>query len=677
MPCPPPTVSSSTVTIETAPVLLPEGLTAPLLGSAGNATAHELALAARFDDLHQLLYVRGGVRPTNAAIEEVGKLLLLRLWLSRDVHAEVAGVQLRTLFNGSVPNDAVVDVTKKAFTQVLTVDRMALRAADGGTRPLWPYDEPFRLAEPTVLQTALALVDDILGSGTRVADPLGTAFDAFLSGRYDHSGGLGTYLTPSSVARMMAEVVLELLPHDALTDVTAPVIADPFCGTGRFLVAAFDAAEERNAGADLSGLLDGGLVGADQSTTAIAKSGLNLLLYGAQRPEVYAVADSMTDPGLDRLRGTLAAVLTNPPFGGGKYDDVVGIERTRAIFPSVRPNKPMDPAIAGLALSLELLRPGGVLGIVLPEGIVNGRQFGDILSNPNFHVVASVSLPTVTFALSGTVAKTSAVFIRRTPRGGRTVLARVDHVGFIKQAGRAVADPQGSEIPAVVMALLVALRSEHASDEIKTVSDHPLVASVPSDGLMSVDPNRLDPEAVKSRHELLASGGVPLRSLLSTGKKRRVRRTDGVPFVSVLHVDAFGTVDWSEASQYKPITPGQAATSGDILVSLLNPSKLRAAVISDVAPEVECSAEFGVFQTAYDPYAILGLLYTPHVQSQLRPLGSGTSSSRRRISPDDVLDLVVPALTAEQLADLGSRVKSFVLSIEQGRVQLDALFRSN
>jgi predicted RNA methylase len=554
---------------------------------------------------------------------------------------------------------------------------MALRAADGSTRPVWPYDEPFRLAEPTVLQTALALVNDILGAGTRVADPLGTAFDAFLSGRYDHSGGLGTYLTPSSVARMMADVVLELLPPNALTDVKAPVIADPFCGTGRFLVAAFDAAEERHADIDLAGLLDGGLVGADQSTSAIAKSGLNLLLYGAQRPEVYVVADSMTDPGLDRLRGTLTAVLTNPPFGGGKYADALGIRRTSTLFPSIRPNKPMDPAVAGLALSLELLRPGGVLGIVLPEGIVNGRQFQDILSNPNFHVVASVSLPTVTFALSGTVAKTSAVFIRRVARGERTVLARVDHVGFIKQAGRAVSDPMGSEIPAVAKALVAALRSNYPSSEIETVSAHPLVASVPSDGLTSVDPNRLDPEAVKSRHELLAAGGVSLRTLLTTGKKRRVRRGDGVPFVSVLHVDAFGTVDWSEAGRYEPITSGQAAESGDVLVSLLNPSKLRAAVIWDEAPQVECSVEFGVFQTPHDPYAILGLLYAPQVQAQLRPLGSGTSSSRRRISPEDVLDLVVPLCTDEQLADLGARVKSFVSAIEKGRVELDALYKSS
>jgi hypothetical protein len=51
-------VRSSVVTIDPAPALVPEDLAAPLLGSAGNATADELALAARFDGLHQLLYDR-------------------------------------------------------------------------------------------------------------------------------------------------------------------------------------------------------------------------------------------------------------------------------------------------------------------------------------------------------------------------------------------------------------------------------------------------------------------------------------------------------------------------------------------------------------------------------------------------------------------------------------------
>ena len=651
----------------------PDVSVTPLLGTAKSATGAELALAGRFDALHQLLYTRGGVRPTNAAIEEVGKLVFLRLCSGRESCGEGEDDSLRRLFSGSVPDGVVVDVTKRAFVRALRGSELSSHGLDGVVRPLWPLDEPFRLSEPTVLRAALRLVDETIGDTTRVADPLGTAFDAFLSGRYDHAGGLGTYLTPSSIARMMAEVALDLLPPGIVDTVEGPVFADPFCGTGRFLVALLDAAEERRRGAHLRGLLDGGLVGADQSASAVAKSGLNLLLYGARRPTVFTVSDSVTDPGLDGLRGRLAAVLTNPPFGGGKYSSPEGIARTRAVLPSLRASPTIDPSLAGLVRSLDLLRPGGVLGIVLPEGVVNGRQFHDLLRDPGYHVAASVSLPTATFSLSGTVAKTSAVFIRKAPRGARTVLARIDHVGFHKQAGRPVPDPAGSEIPGATTLLARALTSSPGGADVEVHHEHPLVATVAADGLTSLDPSRLDPGAVQSRHALLVRGGARLGDLLAVQRRRRTPRRREVPFVSVLHVDQLGTVDWNAARRYEPVTPGQAAGCGDVLVSLLNPSKLRAAVIPPTVPTVECSAEFGVFTTTHSPYAILGLLYKPEVQAQLRPLGSGTSSSRRRIVPDDVLDLVVPAMGDEELRRLGADVQRLVHLVENSRSDLDDL----
>src|SRR5262245_48345391 len=55
----------------------------PLLGVAGSWGAAEIALARRFDELHQLIYRRGGLQSSNAAVEELTKLLLIRLWSQR------------------------------------------------------------------------------------------------------------------------------------------------------------------------------------------------------------------------------------------------------------------------------------------------------------------------------------------------------------------------------------------------------------------------------------------------------------------------------------------------------------------------------------------------------------------------------------------------------------------
>ena len=87
---------------------------------------------------------------------------------------------------------------------------------------------------------------------------------------------------------------------------------------------------------------------------------------------------------------------------------------------------------------------------------------------------------------------------------------------------------------------------------------------------------------------------------------------------------------------------------------------------------VQASAEFGVFTTDHDPYAVLGLLYSPLVRAQLRPLGTGTSSSRRRIDAEDVLSVIVPAHPA--LPQLGQEVREAQQQIAAARARLTTLY---
>lgn len=651
---------------------------APMLGVVGTFGDAEVALARQFDAIHQLLYTKGGVRPTNAAIEEVAKLIYLRLWSQRaGSDAEWDGTPVSALFEGRLHPEAMVAFAKEAFRKANLSQSLSASDLAGNPHPLWPADEPFRLVNAEVLQAAVHLVEQTVGHAERaVADPLGTAFDAFLSGKYDHSGGLGTFLTPSSVARSMADIAFAL--RDPLAndwDRRTPLIADPYCGTGRFLVAAFEAAECAHNENDLKALLNYGLVGADQSPTATAKTAINLMLYGASTPRVFSVSDSVTAEPIDGIKGTLGLILTNPPFGGGKYSDVFGITRTAMYIPSLARQASIDPALACMVRALELLGPGGVLGIVLPDGIVDGRHFDEMLDHrKELSVAVNVSLPTVTFALSGTVAKTSAVFLRKAAKTKRTVLARADHVGYIRQAGKAAADPQGSELPDIVNGVVKALTYELSSDPVIQVSDAPLVASVSNPALISRDPSRVDPIAMQSRAHLEMHGGVTLNNYLASRRKRMQRKSDiGKTFISVLHVDALGVVSWPDAENYRPTTPGQLASAGEVMVSLLNPSKLRATVVPEGRAELVCSNEFGVFRAMINPYAVLGLLYQPKVQAQLRPLGRGTSSSRRRIVPEDVLNLIVPQLSDDEIEVLGHRVEVAMRQVEQGRAEL---FRS-
>lgn len=607
--------------------------------SIGNPTVE---LSAELESLHQLLYTRGGIRPANAAVEELSKLLLLRLAHYRCPSMTIAGTH--KLADLVLPEIAAAsDDTspwKEAFSEIICLDEFQGRLPGGTCQPVWPRDEPFRISRVDVLAEALRVLDHVeFGPDSASSlDPLGVAFDTFLHGRYDHAGGLGTYLTPATVAVTMASIGFELV--DSLA---TGLVGDPCCGTGRFLAAIASRAAEQLAGDALTNWLTERLVGADQSPASVAMARVNMLSYGAHHPHVFTVNDSVTDASLDEWRGQFTLILTNPPFGESKYDSAEGIRRTNWLLGVSGGRSRIDPAVAFVARCIDFLAPDGVAGIVLPDGVLDGPSLRQALLRGStlggqVAVEGVISLPTATFAPSGTVAKTSVLFLRRSSSTRRSVfLARASHVGHVMKSGAAVNDPQGNDLPEIVRAVTQMLRRPDGAPV-----ESALVTACDRSSLTSLDASSVDLAALNARTELLTQGGCSFSEVLTVARARRVKLSTAMPFVSVLHLDELGAVKWHEAESNFPSTPGKLANAGDVIVSLLNPAKFRATVIPDRYPEVQVSAEFGIFKTKIDPYAALALLQHPMVRAQLAPLGRGTSSSRRRVDAEDLLGLVCP-----------------------------------
>jgi hypothetical protein len=331
--------------------------------------------------------------------------------------------------------------------------------------------------------------------------------------------------------------------------------------------------------------------------------------------------------------------------------------------------------LAFVVRCLDLLAPDGRLGIILPDGLVDGAVLRDALLRNGRHrlrevsIEANISLPTATFAPAGTVAKTSALVLRKSSASRSTVfLARAAHVGYVKQAGNTVPDPGGDDLPAIAAAGVEAWqRPEPAvAEEIVYLSENPLATLVPRVGLQTADPARVDPAANAARVRLRRRGGIELRDVLSPIRRGSTKSNGSVPFVSVLHIDQLGSVAWDQATDYRPTTPGRIAYPGELLFSLLNPRHLRTTVIPDNYEAVMCSSEFGLFQALRDPYEALVLLHHPDLHAQLMPLGRGTSSSRRRIDAVDLLDLYVPSVSAERLQILAGNLRAALDSLLRG-----------
>lgn len=634
-----------------------------------------------------MLYRRGGITPVNAAIEELSKLMLLELKLSEDPQYEILGSgRLAEILDPErIKDERDLARVKQAFRNVASQDEYGGRLPGGGIQPIWPAEEPLRIGRPDIVAEAIRILRPHLGQSDsgRHYDVLGTAFDIFLRGRYDHSGGLGTHLTPHTVATHLAQICLSDFDLLALRG-RGPLIGDPCCGTGRFLIAGTqELARERE---DLDYLSDvrETLFGADQSPSAIAKTRINLLLLGIRHPNVFTVSDSIIDSKLDSLRGEIGLILTNPPFGDGKYDSVDGIALAGSKLPTLEGRSRIDPALAFLVRCLELLKDGGRLGIILPDGLVDGSVLrsallgSDSVRFNDCSVEANISLPTATFAMAGTVARTSALVLRKqSKRASQVFLARADHVGYLKQGSLSIPDPEGDDLPAIAVAAGEAFSSRAAelTAEVSFLSKKPLAARVDVADLPSLDPARIDPAAVLARSKLRREG-LRASEILSPADKRPSDPASESPFISVLHIDDLGAVAWHEAENYRPLTQGLVAMPGELIFSLLNPRKLRATVVPDAVGPISCSSEFGVFNAPGDAYEALVLLHHPLVRAQIEPLGRGTSSSRRRIAPRDLLDVMLPSLPQTELAEMAARLREALNDLRTASISAADVYRS-
>ncbi len=588
--------------------------------------------ARELGHLHQLIYDRGGIHDVNAAIDEIAKLMFL-------VIADRTRVMRIFAFGRRAHGDEeVVRLTKKLFVE-LNNSGLFTASSPVGVQPVWPDDEPFRLSRGAIIRSGIELIADMVDD-IGLTDKLGLVFDTFLQGRYSHSGGLGSYMTPSAVVDLMTEVGL------TLSNLSSPTwrFLDPCCGTGRFVTGTTAALFNRHfSTGDIANMV----TGVDVSSSSVAKARVNLLSYGIRRPRIWRTEDSITDGAIDSPCVDL--ILTNPPFGDNKYGSSQGIGVAANIFPEIRAKPNIDPALAFLARCLQLLGPGGVLGVVLPDGVLDGRSARSVLLSERYGLECLISLPSTTFALSGTVAKTTVAFIRNgTPATSKVAIAAPQHVGFKKLSGRATVDPSGND--------LIACSQFIRQPDLPPTSTVKLVRLERS-ALHSLSVANLVSDASSGEYEK----STPADDLLTAVSRGRatVRDISAEPFVSVLHVDHRGLVDWIAAAHHRPSTPGLWALSGDIIISLLNPARFRATVIPDTYGRVACSSEFGVFRAneGMSPFSLLAILYQKQVRDQLAPLGRGTSSSRRRISTDDIGSLRLPEMGAEQSKQLARVVE--------------------
>ena len=517
-------------------------------------------------------------------------------------------------------------------------------------------------------------------------DLLNEAFGHFVRDNFRGNIEDAQYLTPPEVTEFMVRLLLnDIASSDDEREESdkAWIFMDPTCGVGSFLTSLYDMSAEfpwldRNKMT---------LVAQDQVERMVRLTKINMELFDSTNHVVTRGDSASIGSPIDTWRGRVDAIITNPPFGARiSARDLVGSAPFLASQGSDTSN--VDSELVFVERALELLRPGGRLLIVLPDGVVSARGMAAKLRahlSTTCTVRSVVELPAVTFAQAGTRTKTVVLFLQKTrPHQDAPVLMSVvNELGFrvATRKGVQIKQTEGeNELPSVLDAF-TANSSMPSISSPNVISEQPSCVQVP---LRSVIETSWTPGHFRaSRMEALASGAnaseatfVRLGDLVEFVSRPSSRRPKGddVACISVKHVLGEGFLDVHAALGYRPKTPGPLVEPGDLLLSRINPRIPRICLVPDLGRPTSCSSEFEVMRAkSGGPVTnaeLAFLLQSELVQAQVQSLTSGTSSSHNRIRTSELSEVMIPI--PNEGTGLHSTVRSMVRSYENAVSNISA-----
>ncbi|MEX2578815.1 MAG: class I SAM-dependent DNA methyltransferase [Verrucomicrobiales bacterium] len=251
-----------------------------------------------------------------------------------------------------------------------------------------------RMESGYLLRDVINKVNEIHFSASEEMHTLSRLYENMLKEMRDAAGDSGEFYTPRPVVKFMVEATDPRLGETVL---------DPACGTGGFLVEAYDhLAKQCDSVEDRRVLQEETLQGQEAKSLPYMLVQMNLLLHGLEHPAIRygnTLTQKVTEIGdPDRVD----VILTNPPFGG---------EEERGILNNFPADKQTaETALLFLQYIMRKLRrvsqgkgkgKAGRAAVVVPNGTLFGdgvcaRIKEEMLKNYNLHTI--VRLPEGTFA---------------------------------------------------------------------------------------------------------------------------------------------------------------------------------------------------------------------------------------------------------------------------------------
>lgn len=170
----------------------------------------------------------------------------------------------------------------------------------------------------------------------------------------DKKSGAGQYFTPRALIKAMVDVIDPKIME---------TVADPACGTGGFLLAAYEHMKKQsNEISKLDFLRNKALFGADNTPLVVTLASMNLYLHDiGTKGSPIVCQDSLLDTS-DRV---FDVILANPPFGTRPQGSgEVSVVRTEFI-------KTSDNQLNFLQHIMSIVKTCGRVAVVLPDSVLS------------------------------------------------------------------------------------------------------------------------------------------------------------------------------------------------------------------------------------------------------------------------------------------------------------------
>lgn len=384
------------------------------------------SLLKAFDHCHNIVRNNDKLSP-EAAFDEISKVMFIKMMYERKPDGELI------FSNDKFLKDEKAFLAENSNEDYITYlfDEVKKYFADSDLYEEHDYVRICRKSFTSILKEL-----EVIDFYDMTEDVKGVAFESLVGKTF--RGELGQFFTPRQVVNYMIEV-LDIQEGEA--------VCDPCCGSGGFLIRAFEYVQDaidrdiqaqidkvknshlsdsektqqiaallRECDKNMEGSRYGKLCkdyffGVDANVRMARTAKMNMIMHGDGHVGVY-LHDGLLDVK-NVTKGKFDVVLINPPYGV-HIDRNAKDESGNAVFGEYKTTQSAAELLF-VERVINLLKPGGRAGLVLPEGLFTNSSYKSFrkLIETRAQILNITAMPPTVFLASGANVKPNLLFIRK------------------------------------------------------------------------------------------------------------------------------------------------------------------------------------------------------------------------------------------------------------------------